>query len=193
MMMQKLARLPHQIAYLQFNLFDSHDIHRLHNNPDVSWEGYRGAVIMLFTFPGTPNIYYGDEVGLDGHIETMEGCRYPMVWDEKDQDQRYYELYQRLAQLKLKDEVLQRGGFKILYAEGDVLSYARFTDERAYISITSQEDKRCTVRIPVGVLGVDKDSKIKEEFSYSSDYTYEDGYLNVTLQKEEALLFNIKI
>jgi glycosidase len=36
-------------------------------NPELSFESYRGAAIILFTYPGTPSIYYGNEIGLTGH------------------------------------------------------------------------------------------------------------------------------
>jgi alpha-glucosidase len=71
-------------------MFDSHDIPRLYNNPDISFESYRAAVIMLFTFPGSPSVYYGDEAGLDGHVNTVEGCRYPMQWDGKQTADRIF-------------------------------------------------------------------------------------------------------
>ncbi|TDX52332.1 alpha amylase N-terminal ig-like domain-containing protein [Orenia marismortui] len=193
MFMQKLARLPHQIAYLQFNLFDSHDIHRLHNNPEISWDQYRGAVMMLFTFPGTPNIYYGDEVGLDGRIDTFEGCRYPMEWDAEKQNQNYYKLYNKLALLKQEEDALQEGGFKLLYDQGYVLSYARFTDEKAYLVVISQDNNRTKVEIPVFSLGIGEESEIKEVFNYSDLYNFNDGKLEIELDAKESLLFEITI
>jgi alpha-glucosidase len=44
--MEHYAKLPFAFWENQFNLFDSHDTPRLHNNPKISFENYKGAVIF---------------------------------------------------------------------------------------------------------------------------------------------------
>lgn len=46
--MEHLAKLPYAIWENQFNLFDSHDVSRLHNDPAVNSDEYRGAVMFQF-------------------------------------------------------------------------------------------------------------------------------------------------
>ena len=189
---QKIARLPHQVAYVQFNLLDSHDISRLHNHPDVSWHDYRGAVIMMFTFPGAPNIYYGDEVELEGHRQSVEGCRYPMDWDEKKQNQDYYQLYKKLSYLKQDKEALQTGGFKILYETDYVIAYARFVADEVYLTVVSQEEKKTQVEIPIGVLGVTEEAEVNELFGYQPKLGIEAGVMELELAAKDAFLFKIE-
>ena len=193
MFMQHLARLPYQIASVQYNLYDSHDISRLHNNPDISYESRRAAIIMQFTFPGTPSIYYGDETSLDGHITTVEGCRYPMKWDSDDQDQDCLQLHNTLAHLKREEEALRSGGFKILYALDYVISYARFTDEKAFIAVCSQEQNAVCVKIPVVLVGIYGNPGIREIFGRSAACHMEDGMMVVELKAQESLLFEVKM
>lgn len=59
--MNHLAKIPYALWENQFNLLGSHDIGRLHNNPAVHPEEYRGAVIFQFLLTGAASIYYGDE------------------------------------------------------------------------------------------------------------------------------------
>ena len=191
MFMQNLARLPYQIALVQYNMYDSHDISRLHNHKDISFETRRGVIIMQFTFPGAPAIYYGDEITLDGTTETVEGCRYPMVWDEDLQDKNCLNLHRVLCRLKQKGEALQSGGFKILYAKGYVISYARFTDKRAYIVVCSQEKDSVEVDIPAIVIGMTDDSRVTEVFGRFSDTKVQNGALKVKLKPCETLLFEV--
>jgi len=150
-----LAKLPSAIIYNQFNLIDSHDVHRLHNNPDISFNDYKAAVIMLFTMPGTPSIYYGDELGIDGRTDDMEGCRYPMPWDrvEEKEDNKYYKLYSKLAYYKNKVDALKYGGFKILWSDDYVFSYARFTNDELWISVCSTDDSEREITIPLKAFG----------------------------------------
>ncbi|MBR5872384.1 MAG: alpha amylase N-terminal ig-like domain-containing protein, partial [Oscillospiraceae bacterium] len=63
---EHFSKIPFSLWENQFNLFDSHDTARLHNNPKITKESYRGAVIFQFLLPGAPSIYYGDEAEIEG-------------------------------------------------------------------------------------------------------------------------------
>lgn len=142
-------------AHQMFNLLDSHDVPRLHNNPRVSYEDYRGAVTALFGLPGMANIYYGDEVQLAGRIEDMEGCRFPMDWNRPlvDRKKETFELYQTLSRLKKTSKALQQGGFKVLYAQKAVFVFARFTEDEAVLFCWSVSAKKESLEIDVAEFG----------------------------------------
>jgi alpha-glucosidase len=154
--LQHLAKLPYVIWENQFNLFDSHDTSRLHNNPAVHREEYRGAVMFQFMLPGAASIYYGDEAEIDGYIDSMEGCRFPMPWDKEIQIGERYKLYQTMAQLKAKHPALSKGSMKILYAEGHIFAIARFWEQEAFICVISTEDEDKSIRLPLGAVGAVK-------------------------------------
>lgn len=131
MVLQHYGRLPNQIQHAQLNVLDTHDIHRFHHHSRLfDWEIYRGMVIFQFLLPGAPNIWYGDEVGLTGHADSVEGCRFPMQWDETRWDRRFRVLYRRLARLKSEDPVLQSGSFQLLAADDARLVAARISPRR---------------------------------------------------------------
>lgn len=150
---EHLAKMPYVLQENQFNLFDSHDVSRLHNNPEVNADEYRGAVIFQFLLPGAASIYYGDEAGADGILGSMEGCRYPMPWNKDFKDSEIYKLNQTMAHMKRQHEALRSGGMKFLYAEGNVVAIARFRGEEVFVGILSTEDKDVTIRLPLGAVG----------------------------------------
>ena len=41
---------------------------------------------LLFSLPGTPIIYYGDEIGMGDniHLNDRDGCRTPMQWNDSE-------------------------------------------------------------------------------------------------------------
>lgn len=162
--MQHLAKLPYRIWENQFNLFDSHDTSRLHNNPRVHQEEYRGAVMFQFMLPGAASIYYGDEAQIDGYIETMEGCRYPMPWNKEFRNSEVYRLHQTLAQLKAKHPALSKGSMKFLYAEGNILSIARFWDKEAFVCVISTDTADQSIRLPLGSVGATKPAENTDIF-----------------------------
>lgn len=151
--MEHLAKLPFVMWQNQFNLFDSHDVSRLHNNPKIHPEEYRGAVIFLFTLIGAASIYYGDEAGVDGTIDSNEGCRYPMPWGKDFQKEEQYQLYRTLAHLKTVTKALSEGGMKFLYAKDDVVVIARFYENEVYTAVVSTSDETRKIVIPFGSVG----------------------------------------
>ncbi|MGB4659952.1 MAG: alpha-amylase family glycosyl hydrolase [Mobilitalea sp.] len=175
--MEHLAKLPTVIQQNQFNLLDSHDTHRLHNNKNVCWQDYKGSVIMLFTLIGATCIYYGDEAEIDGRTEDTEGFRYPMPWDKNFEQGKFYELYSKLAHIKRENIAFSKGSFKIISDEDHVLSYVRFAGDQVWVIVCSNDDSERKVRIPIEAFGIHGFSKsedalgIKLEFELESDHT----------------------
>lgn len=153
--MEHLAKLPYVMWENQFNLFDSHDVSRLHNNPKVNPDEYRGAIIFQYTLTGAPSIYYGDEAGVDGVLGTNEGCRYPMPWSKDFKSSEVYNMYRTLSHMKAEHKALSEGGMKFLYAEGNVVAIARFCQDEAFVSVISTSDKTEKIRLPLGVVGAE--------------------------------------
>ena len=151
--LEHLAKLPYVIWENQFNLFDSHDASRLHNNPKITWENYRGAVIFQFLLTGAASVYYGDEAHIDGTVDSMEGCRYPMPWSRDIPACESYRLIHTMTHLKADHKALRQGGMKFLYAEGRVVALARFWEEEVFVSIISTEDQDVKIRLPLGAVG----------------------------------------
>lgn len=61
-----------------FNLLDSHDTKRLRSDVK-SLDAYFAQVAVLFTMPGSPCIYYGTEIAMEGSYDP--DCRRCMPWD----------------------------------------------------------------------------------------------------------------
>lgn len=151
--MEHLAKIPYVMWENQFNLFDSHDVSRLHNNPKVNKEEYRGAVIFQFILTGAASIYYGDEAEIDGFYGTNEGCRYPMPWHKDFKNGEAYKLNQTMAKLKAEHKALSHGGMKFLYARDSIVAIARFWGDEVYVGIVSTNGQDVDIRLPLGAVG----------------------------------------
>jgi alpha-amylase len=61
---------------------NNHDLDRLAHRLPEPWQ-QRAAATLLLTLPGTPYLYYGDELGMQqGSARGDEAKRTPMAWDE---------------------------------------------------------------------------------------------------------------
>jgi alpha-glucosidase len=80
----------------------------------------------MFTLPGVPVVFAGDEFGLKGH--NGEASRTPMPWH--DPERILDDLpgdYAALAALRRDQPALTGGGIRWLHAEGDALAFVRET------------------------------------------------------------------
>ena len=79
------------------------------------------AVMLLYTFPGSPTIYYGDEAGMEGFEDPMNRRTFP--WGREDQ--RLTALYRTLGKLRCERRSLRAGDITYLTADGGLLIYRR--------------------------------------------------------------------
>jgi len=158
---QHYTRLPNSLTTTQFNLIDSHDIGRFHTQKDIfNKQWYRGMISLGFLLPGAFSIYYGDEILLDGDPTTIEGCRYPMQWDDRLWDKEVFSWYQRLAHWKKDSLALQEGSFRLLQTGKHHLVVARFTMQEAWVLAFSNGNEEEEIAADLSLLGVEEDARV---------------------------------
>jgi alpha-amylase len=71
--------------YIDATFLKNHDQNRILNEVDNNTDKARVAAGILFTLPGTPYIYYGEEIGMKG-VKPDELIREPFIWDSGTAD-----------------------------------------------------------------------------------------------------------
>lgn len=145
-----LGAIPWAIARQQFNLLGSHDTPRLRTLMGGNRAWMQLAIVLLFTYPGVPCIYYGDEIGLGG--DETEGQRQCMNWDQSIWDHDLRALYQALARLRRSAPALIEGGFQVLLADPDTLAFQRDTHSQTML-VLAQRGKAGRAAFPLFVAG----------------------------------------
>ena len=184
-------KLPTVICQNQFNLLDSHDTSRLHNNPEISLGAWKNAVLLQFALPGCVSIYYGDEAGIGGRTQDVEGCRYPMPWNSDFQNRERYQHYVRLIQIRKESPAFTEGSFQILYAFGLQFACVRFTDSERFLFVCSMEKAERTIEIYLQGLG---DWKISESRDLlGQTFVHEDlgGWIKLDMPPESGYLIRL--
>lgn len=189
--MQHLASLPYVTQSLQMNLLDSHDVTRLHNNPDIDFDSYACGVLLMYVLPGCPSIYYGDEVGIDGRLDSVEGCRYSFPWASAEQKAAYKNLYTTLSHLKRRKKVLHHGSFKILHGQGNHFVCSRFNEEEALVAVVSKDDH--TSKLVVDLSSVINGGQGRvETLLHEAEVTLKGQQLIMTLPPKASILLSIQ-
>ena len=108
-----LMRYRLQMLPAQLNLLDSHDVCRFLSFCGGEIRRLRLAEVFLFTAPGAPSVFYGDELGMDGSCEY--DLRGPMPWGKPRHDERAF--FQSLTALRGRCEALATGSFRTVFAD----------------------------------------------------------------------------
>lgn len=134
---EQLIRLmttyPHPAAQSQFNLLGSHDTERILTHAGGNKQAVLRAMTYMFTFPGIPMVYYGDEIGMEGNNDP--GCRAGMVWDEDRQDRTLRAAIQQLANLKHELPALYGTELRIVRATDGAIEYKRVAGDGTSIHV----------------------------------------------------------
>lgn len=104
---------PAKFLAASWNFLDNHDTPRFRSI--VGRERLLRALVLLFTLPGTPLLYHGMEIGLEG--KDAGESRAPMIWQPRKWDHGVLEHVMRLARLRREFPVLAHGKFTPLAAD----------------------------------------------------------------------------
>ena len=117
------SRVPWTVTTQQWNLLGSHDTARIRTrlgDPAL----VEVAAGLMATYPGTPMVFAGDEVGATG--ETGEHARVPMPWDRPDRwDDGTLSAYRALLGLRRRSAALRDGGLRWALVADDAVAYLR--------------------------------------------------------------------
>ncbi|MBI5155122.1 glycoside hydrolase family 13 protein, partial [Candidatus Poribacteria bacterium] len=133
-------------------ILDNHDVPRLKTILAEDWQ-QRMAQVLQFTLPGSPCIYYGVEVGMEGGDDPEQ--RAPMRWDLVSDDNPGLAWMRRLIAMRQEAPALRHGDF-LLLDTGRLLAFMRKTDrvEDTRIVIVNPEDAEVAEVVPL------RDSKL---------------------------------
>ena len=130
---EMLAVQPWRSTVSGFNLLGSHDTTRFRSVCGSAARQVAGAG-LLYTLPGVPMVFAGDELGVTG--VDGDGARQPMQWDERRWDDEVVGAYRQLGALHRSSSALRHGGLRWVHVGDDVLVYLRESrDERLLVQI----------------------------------------------------------
>ena len=129
-----LMRNMEQVNYMMLNLLDSHDTLRFYTEIGKDKKKLETALALTMFFPGTPCIYYGTEIAMEGGYDP--DCRRCFDWDKSHWDMELMDKIKSLVALK-KNPVLQWGDVSIKEADGAIRIVRSYKGKKAVLSITS--------------------------------------------------------
>ena len=102
------------------------------------------GALVLFAFPGSPMIYYGDEAGMEGFEDPFNRGTFP--WGREDKELTAW--YASLGKARGELAPLRRGGLRWLRARGRVLAFLRTEGEQEVLAAVNAGDAPETLELP---------------------------------------------
>lgn len=142
-----LVQYPKHLTKNLFNLLDSHDTERFLNMVDGNVDIAKLAYILLFTFPGSPCIYYGSEIGMTGGEHSN---RQPMIWEKEKQNQDLYLFIKKLVDLRKNHESFKTENFQWVNIETktNTLMYKKESEEEILYVILNNDNTCVEIQLP---------------------------------------------
>ncbi|MBY5945899.1 maltodextrin glucosidase [Photobacterium rosenbergii] len=181
------GKVPWHNQLAQLNQLDSHDTMRFLTTLGGDKETMKLALLMLFTYVGTPCIYYGTEVALEGGHDPDNRRCFP--WERTEAPNATFDFVSKLIETRKSHLALQEGSIQWLHAEQQQLAYARKLDGKQLITLINNSDCSKALALPVWQLGLPED-KVLTDLLTGDEWECKDGELNITLAGKEGLLLS---
>ena len=102
------------------------------------------AALVLFTFPGSPTVYYGDEAGMEGWEDPFNRAGYP--WDQEATELKAW--FTQLAQLRRDHPALRSGQLHWRWTAGPILAFARELNGQLLTTVVNAADTPQSLTLP---------------------------------------------
>ncbi|MGF1792392.1 maltodextrin glucosidase [Photobacterium profundum] len=183
------TKLPWLNQLSQLNQLDSHDTMRFLTMVDDNTETMHLALMMLFAYVGTPCVYYGTEVELQGGQDPDNRRCFPWERTEQEQKPQTFCYLQQLIAVRKSSTALQSGSVQWLLAENQHFAFARTTETEHVLCLINNSESAKILHLPVWQLGIESGSL--HDLLTDDEWHISEGSVSITLASKEGLLLTV--
>jgi glycosidase len=180
-------------------LLGGHDDGRFMSEKGATIAGLKLANAFVLTTRGVPQLYYGDEIAMEGGDEPTTRGDFPggFPGDKRDaftaagrtkDEQELYEYIRWLIYKRREFPVLQRGALINLYVAEQQYAYARVLSDTAAIVVFNNDDKAAEIEFDVKRAGLRDGVTILNLQTVNRD-VLRNGKMRVSLPKRSVAIF----
>lgn len=145
------------------------------------------GLVLQFTLPGVPMLYYGDENGMQGGPDPANRCG--MDWKEENWDTEIRSFILRLIAIRNQHPELQQGDWQPLYAAGnqDVIAFLRTGDnpwENTVVAVNRSERSQ-EFRLFITASHLYSNTVLRDQLS-QTEYTVHSSFIDISLAPLQA-------
>jgi glycosidase len=181
-------------------LLGGHDDGRFMSEKGATIAGLKLANAFLLTTRGVPQLYYGDEIAMEGADEPTTRGDFPggFPGDKRNaftaagrtkNEQELFQFIRVLTTVRREFEPLQNGALVNLYVAEQQYAYARTLRGNVAVIVFNNDDKGAEFQFDVSRAGVRNGAIMGDRLGVSRDATVRDGKLQVSLPKRSVSIF----
>ena len=153
---------PRESFYGNINVIGTNDTERILTVLDGNIELLRLIVVIQFTLPGVPLIYYGDETALKGGKEPDNRKSYP--WGKEDKD--LSDFYNKIVNIRNSENGLKKGDLIIHETDPEVFVFERnYENEKVIVLVNVSNEQKL-------IKGINLNGSYVNLFNVSEKYKF---------------------
>jgi len=130
---------PRESFYGNINVVGTNDTERILSVLDENVDLLKLLVVIQFTLPGVPLIYYGDETGLKGGKEPDNRKSYP--WGKENKE--LIDFYQKIVSIRNGENSLKIGDLNIYETDSGVFAFERnYENEKIIVLVNVSNEQK---------------------------------------------------
>jgi glycosidase len=189
-------------AEILVTLLGGHDDGRFMSEKGASIAGLKLANAFVLTTRGVPQLYYGDELAMEGGDEPTTRGDFPggFPGDKRNafsatgrtrEEQELFEYIRHLTTLRRELQPLRTGKLVNLHVAEQQYAYARTTGNAAVLVVINNENKAAEIETDVSGTGLRlfTGTPLKDRLGSGREAVVRDGKLQVHLPQRTAAIF----
>ena len=171
-----IQNYPKKVLEATFNLVGSHDTSRILTECQNDIRRVKLIYTLLYTFMGSPCMYYGDEIGMTGGRDP--GCRKCMEWDSSKQNIDLMNHVKKLIALRNSETLLaNEGEFQFFNFElNEMVVYRKYNSNKNVVVLINPTNKSISYTLPFSII----------------DYEITDLWQNTKIETSQSKEINIE-
>jgi neopullulanase len=181
-------------------LLGGHDDGRFMSEKGATIEGLKLANAFVLTTRGVPQLYYGDELAMEGPDEPTTRGDFPggFAGDKRNaftasgrtkEEQELFEYIRRLTTLRRELEPLRTGKLVNLHVSEQQYAYARKTSNGLVVVVFNNDNNAAAIEFDVLSISLSNGASLSDRLGVVNDVTVRDGKLRVNLPKRSVAVF----
>lgn len=182
---------PEDNRLAMYSLLGSHDTERILTMLQGNLEKLKLANALLFTLPGCPSIYYGDEVGMEGGKDPDSRRAFP--WNEQLWKPGIRDLVKKFARLRSENPAVKRGEINFINMAGceNLVIFTRIFEDEMLLVVINPGNSYQSVKLMVNQIGFAADI-VLTELTDSNELRIENAVLELTMPAYSSKLLKQK-
>jgi neopullulanase len=185
-------------------LLGGHDDGRFMSENGATIEGLKLANAFVLTTRGVPQLYYGDEIAMEGGDEPTTRGDFPggFPGDKRNafsaggrtkEQQESFEYIHRLTKLRSAFKQLQTGPLVNLYVSEQQYVYARKFSQLPILMAFNNADVPSEIEFDIRPSGLENGSVLFDQLGVAESVVSSGGRLRMVLPKRSASMFVMRV